>query len=99
VNEKRNRPLVYLMELASEENSQPQRPAAEIVVRLVQASEMDWWCFLCGAPIDNRPGPGLFLKGGWERTCKTCAQIHEPIALNELKWRRRDWDSESNWSR
>jgi hypothetical protein len=87
------------MELILENDSIPERPAPKIVVRVVQAPNMETWCFLCGVPIENRPGPGLFLKGSWERPCETCAQIHEPIALNELKWRRRDWDFESDWSR
>jgi hypothetical protein len=99
VNEKANRPPVYPMELIPENDSIPERSAPKIVVRVVQAPNMEAWCFLCGAPIENPPGPGLFLKGGRERACKACARIHEPIALNELKWRRRDWDSESDWSR
>jgi len=87
------------MELISEEESHLQRPPAEIVVRLVQAPETRAWCFICGAAIDNRPGPGLFLKGGWERVCEQCTRLRSPVALNEVKWRRDDWEAESDWSR
>lgn len=79
------------MELIPEGNSVSDRPTPELVVRKVQAPNMETWCVLCGAPTGSGPGPGLFLKGGWERVCKTCARVHDPVALNELKWRRQDW--------
>jgi hypothetical protein len=87
------------MELLPEGDTTTDRPPPEIEVRKVEAPNVGAWCFVCGQPIDSQPGPGLFLKGGWERVCKTCARSYNPAALNELKWRRRDWESENGWSR
>lgn len=84
------------MELIPEDDDVSERRTHEIEVRIVEAPASPTWCFICGVPIEPRPGPGLFLQGGWERVCKTCGRVHSPIALNELKWRREDWEAQSN---
>mgnify|MGYP000055269826 CR=1 FL=1 len=78
------------MEIASLTEPDP-LPDVEIEVRMVEAPDLDTWCFLCGNRIENYSGPGVFLKGGWERACRQCARVHDPVVLNELKWRRADW--------
>jgi len=72
-------------------------PRADLDVRVVEAPERKTWCILCGVPIEPDPGPAVFLKGGWERVCRRCTRTRAPVALNELKWRRRDWQSETDW--
>jgi hypothetical protein len=82
------------MELIPEDGAVSDRPAPEPVVKRSNASGFRTACILCGEPMGSRPGPGLFLKGGWERVCKRCGRTHDPVALNELKWRRQRWKRE-----
>lgn len=83
------------MEVISEEDAAPDRPAPEIVVKRHCMSGFRTWCILCGEPMESRAGPWLYLKGpGYEPVCKRCGRTHDPVVLNELKWRRRKWKAE-----
>jgi hypothetical protein len=83
------------MELISEDDAASDRPAPEIVVKRSNASGFRTACILCGEPMESRAGPWLYLKGpGYEPVCKRCGRAHDPVALNELKWRRERWKRE-----
>ncbi|MCS4048184.1 hypothetical protein GGQ04_003343 [Salinibacter ruber] len=88
------------MELIPENDAVSDRPPPELVVRHGSASGFRTWCILCGEPMEAQAGPRLYLKGpGYEPVCKRCGCIHDPVALNELKWRRQKWKRQEEGAR
>ncbi len=84
------------MEIASLTEPDP-LPDVDLDVRVDTVPERKTFCILCGIPMVADPGPAVFLSSGRERVCQRCTRTHDPAVWNELKWRRRDWQSESDW--
>lgn len=83
------------MELIPGDDAVSDRPPPELVVKRTCTSGFRTACILCGKPMESRAGPWLYLKGpGHEPVCKRCGRAHDPVALNELKWRRQRWKRE-----